>query len=133
MITEHSRRNRATPATRSAIEPLRALAEPWWGGRIGELAFLQRLYDLDELHRQTRASRQRGRDIVRRREVNLGWNDDWLFSDLRLRLGNGLDEVLLGFLAQIVHPGVPRKGSATQVSGGWIRCGCRTTACPPGS
>jgi hypothetical protein len=35
---------------------------------------------------------------------NLDWDDYWVFSDPRFELASGPDEVLLGFLAQMVHP-----------------------------
>jgi len=71
---------------------------------MDEIAFLGRLYDLEALpstdHRYTTASR----DIIQHRVSNYDWDDDWVFHDPRFKLASGPDEVLLGFLAQMVHP-----------------------------
>jgi hypothetical protein len=44
------------------------------------------------------------RDIVQHRIANYNWDDDWVFGDPRFQLSGGPDEVLLGFLGQMVHP-----------------------------
>ena len=47
---------------------------------------------------------------------NYDWEDDWVFSDSRFQLASGPDEVLLGFLAQMVHPVVqPDTERASQI------------------
>lgn len=107
---------RITPLTRRDIfDYLRTDGGPWWG-RLGEIGFLDRLYDLDELpttdYRVGQFPNARA-DIHQHRFNNEDWPDDWAFSDSRLDLANGPDEVLLGFLAQVVHPVVqPDSGRA---------------------
>lgn len=75
-----------------------------WHGRMDEVGFLSRVYDLESLpstdHRYATASG----DIVQHRVMNNDWPDDWVFSDSRFDLGSGPDEVLLEFVAQMVHP-----------------------------
>jgi hypothetical protein len=88
---------------RDIFDYLHTLTEPWWG-RLSEVEFLQRLYDLDALPSNDSRFKSAGRDIVQHRVANDDWDDDWVFSDPRFRLGSGPDEVLLGFLAQMVHP-----------------------------
>jgi hypothetical protein len=44
------------------------------------------------------------RDIIQHRANNEDWPDDWVFDDHRFQLASGPDEMLLGFLAQVVHP-----------------------------
>nr|WP_255346063.1 hypothetical protein [Streptomyces chartreusis] len=34
------------------------------------------------------------------------WEDDWIFGDARFGLADGADEVLLRFLAEMIHPAV---------------------------
>lgn len=47
---------------------------------------------------------------------NDDWDDDWVFADSRFNLASGPDEVLLGFLAQMVHPVVqPDAERAAQI------------------
>ncbi|MFJ2257315.1 Shedu anti-phage system protein SduA domain-containing protein [Streptomyces sp. NPDC087844] len=68
-----------------------------WGG----------LYDLDGLaSTDFRFTTARG-DIIQHRINNpLDLPDDWVFEDPRFQLLNGPDEVLLAFLARLVHPEV---------------------------
>ncbi|MDQ5819842.1 MAG: abortive infection family protein [Actinomycetota bacterium] len=98
---------RITPVTRRDIfDYIRTDGAPWWG-RLDEVRFLDRLYDLDELpttdYRRHQYPNARA-DIQQHRFNNDDWPDDWVFSDSRFDLASGPDEVLLGFLAQIVHP-----------------------------
>lgn len=75
-----------------------------WSGRIDEIAFLARLYDLEELPSTDSRFATASGDIHQHRVNNYDWDDDWVFHDRRFKLGSGPDEVLLGFLAQMVHP-----------------------------
>jgi hypothetical protein len=107
---------RITQVTRRDIfDYLRDLPEPWWG-RIGEIEFLQRLYDLEALPSNDRRFKTASGDIFQHRVNNYDWDEEWVFSDPRLRLGSGPDEVLLGFLAQMVHPVVqPNTDRAAEI------------------
>jgi len=92
---------------RDLFDYLRAAGGPWHGD-MEEPAFLARLYDLDALpSTDTRYATAAG-DIAQHRIRNYDWEDDWVFTDERFRLSGGPDEVLLGFLAQRVHPVVER-------------------------
>jgi hypothetical protein len=98
---------RITPLTqRDIFDYIRTGGGPWWG-RMDEIAFLARLYDLQALpttdYRRSQYPDAEA-DIFQHRVNNLDWDDDWVFSDSRFELSNGPDEVLLGFLAQMVHP-----------------------------
>lgn len=75
-----------------------------WHGRTDELGFLGRLYDLEALPSTDARFRTASRDIFQHRVNNDDWPDDWVFTDSRFQLASGPDEVLLGFLAQMVHP-----------------------------
>jgi hypothetical protein len=73
---------------------------------LGEVTFLEGLYDLD------RPTSENGRlptvraDIQQHRFNNDDLPDDWIFDDSRLGLSDGPDEVLLAFLERMVHPEV---------------------------
>ena len=73
-------------------------------GRLEELPFLSRLYDLEQLPSDDPRFTSASGDIRQHRINNDDWEDDWIFTDQRLQLGSGPDEVLLEFLAQLVHP-----------------------------
>ncbi|MGI2851617.1 hypothetical protein ACRS6Y_15280 [Bacillus cytotoxicus] len=75
-------------------------------GRMDELDFLKRLYDLNSMpsfdHRFSNAE-----DDIWQHTVN---NDDypycWVFDDERFQLKNGNDEIYLRFICEIFHPEV---------------------------
>jgi hypothetical protein len=54
-------------------------------------------------------------DIRQHRINNYDWDDDWIFTDPRLRLSSGPDDVLLEFLAQLVHPVVRPENDAQEI------------------
>lgn len=98
---------RITAVTRRDIfDYLRGEGGPWWG-RLDEIDFLGSLYDLDGLaSMDSRFTTARG-DIVQHRVNNpMDLPDDWVFEDPRFQLLDGPDEVLLAFLARLVHPEV---------------------------
>jgi hypothetical protein len=93
-----------TPLTRREIfDYLRTGGGPWWG-KLGEIDFLERIYELDEMPTTDGRFKTARGDISQHRYNNDDWDDDWIFSDPRFELRNGPDEVLLEFLAQLVHP-----------------------------
>jgi hypothetical protein len=95
---------RITPVTRRDIfDYIRTEGGPWWG-RLDEIDFLARIYDLEVLPSNDYRFKSASRDIWQHRVNNDDWDDDWVFSDSRFRLASGPDEVFLGFLAQMVHP-----------------------------
>ena len=73
-------------------------------GRLTELEFLDRLYDLDAMESyDSRYSNARGE--IQQHTIN---NDDypycWIFTDDRFHLNKGNDEELLRFLCEVFHP-----------------------------
>jgi AbiJ N-terminal domain 3 len=93
-----------TPVTRRDIfDFLRAEKEPWWG-RLSEIGFLGKLYDLDALPSDDPRHSTAAEDITRHRVAFDDWDDDWVFDDPRFQLADGPDQVLLAFLAQMAHP-----------------------------
>lgn len=78
-----------------------------WSGSLDEVTFLRRLYDLDRLESHDPRFATAEGDIVQHRYNNPeDWEDDWVFSDDRFGLADGTDEVLLRFLAEMIHPAV---------------------------
>ncbi|MFC7864857.1 hypothetical protein ACFU5B_13665 [Streptomyces murinus] len=78
-----------------------------WSGSLDELTFLRRLYDLDRLKSHDPRFTTAEEDIVQHCYNNPGdWEDDWVFGDDRFGLAAGADEVLLRFLAEMIHPAV---------------------------
>ncbi|MEU9575182.1 protein kinase [Streptomyces massasporeus] len=78
-----------------------------WSGSLDEVTFLRRLYDLDRLKSHDPRFATAEDDIVQHCWNNPGdWEDDWVFGDERFGLAAGADEVLLRFLAEMIHPAV---------------------------
>lgn len=98
---------------RDIFEALSSL-DPW--GRLEEVEFLDRLYDLDELPSYDGRFNTAREDIIQHRVRNLDWDDDWVFYDDRFELAEGDDEVLLRFLCELVHPVVrPDQDEVTRI------------------
>lgn len=116
MITELTRRdlvdliNTYDPAplesmlTVLAGGPERRLGLQWWG-RLDELDFLGRLYDLGSLPSSDERFTTAREDIVQHRYNNDDWDNDWVFSYSDFELGTS-DDRLLAFLAETLHPAV---------------------------
>lgn len=75
-------------------------------GRLNEIEFLKRIYNLQELPSYDLRLKNAEEDIRRHTIANDDWENGWLFSDERFSLLNGNDEVLLNFLCEVFHPAV---------------------------
>lgn len=75
-------------------------------GRIEEIAFLKRMYDLGNMP-STDSRYENAEQDIWQHTVN---NDDypycWVFEDERFGLQNGEDEIYLKFLCEVFHPAV---------------------------
>jgi AbiJ N-terminal domain 3/Abortive infection C-terminus len=106
-LTEITRRDVRRALTREGI---------WWGGELEETEFLNRLYDLAALPSNDKRFETAEGDIWQHRVNNYDWDDQWVFSDDRLQLEVGPDEIFLNFLAEMVHPVVrPDREQAKKV------------------
>lgn len=75
-------------------------------GKLSELDFLKRIYDLKALPScDSRFDNAEG-DIWQHTINNDDYEDGWIFEDERFGLLNGEDEVLLKFLCAVFHPAV---------------------------
>jgi AbiJ N-terminal domain 3 len=99
---------RITRVTRRDIFDVLRAAEGPWHGRLDEIEFLEGLYDLSALpSTDSRPEYPTAReDIGQHRLNNDDWQDDWILEDPRFDLLDGPDEILLRFLARMVHPEV---------------------------
>lgn len=88
---------------RDIFDFIRTEGGPWWG-RLDDIGFLSRLYDLEELPSTDSRFATASGDIHQHRVNNDDWDDDWVFHDRRFQIASGPDEVILGFLSQMVHP-----------------------------
>ena len=73
-------------------------------GRLNEIEFLQRIYDLQNMtSTDSRYSNAEG-DIRQHTINNDDWDIDWVFSDKRFGLLYGDDEIFLKFICEMFHP-----------------------------
>lgn len=75
-----------------------------WFGRLDDVAFLKRLYDLNSLPSKDRRFKTAEDDISIHRVQNFDWDQNWVFEDSRFGLTDGNDGVFLDFLSEMFHP-----------------------------
>jgi len=89
---------------RNIFDAIRDENIAWWG-RLSEIEFLSRLYDLSSLPSHDHRFSSASEDIWQHRENNPeDWPDDWVFTDSRFDLLHSSDEAFLRFLCEMVHP-----------------------------
>jgi AbiJ N-terminal domain 3/Abortive infection C-terminus len=76
-----------------------------WSGRLEDVEFLQRLYDLESLPSYDSRFKNAAGDIWQHRVNNpTDWADDWIYDDARFNLLQGTTEAFLRFLCEMIHP-----------------------------
>ena len=90
--------------TRRAIVDAIILEDVSWAGSLGDVDFLNRMFDLKSLPSTDGRYSDAASDIWKHRIANSDWDDQWIFSDSRFGLMHGPDEVFLRFLCEMVHP-----------------------------
>lgn len=93
-----------TEVTRRAIFDGFSTGRIWWNGRLTEVEFLSRLFDLEQLPSTDGRFATASSDIWQHRVRNSDGSDDWVFYDRRFNLLRGEDEVFLRFLCETLHP-----------------------------
>lgn len=94
-----------TDLTRRTIFDALRLSKHFWAGKLDDVDFLSRIFDLTSLPSNDSRHKDMAGDIARHRIMNpTDWADDWVFSDPRLGLLQVPDEVFLKFLCEMVHP-----------------------------
>ena len=86
------------------FDSLRVLQTPW-SGRLGEVEFLQRIYDLETMKSFDSRFKDAAGDIWQHRVNNPSdWADDWVYDDSRFNLLRGSSDAFLRFLCEMAHP-----------------------------
>jgi hypothetical protein len=94
-----------TDLTRRTIFDALRVGKHSWAGKLDDVDFLSRLFDLSSLPSRDNRHKDMAGDVWRHRVINPeDWDDDWVFSDDRLDLLRGPDEIFLRFLCEMVHP-----------------------------
>ncbi|HEV2505323.1 MAG TPA: abortive infection family protein [Mesorhizobium sp.] len=90
-------------ARQNIFDGLRLDSVPW-SGRLDEVEFLQRLYDLQKLRSFDNRFKDAAGDIWQHRVNNEDWGGDWVYGDSRFNLLHGPTDLFLRFLCEMVHP-----------------------------
>jgi len=75
-------------------------------GRLDEVEFLGRVWDLGSMPSYDGRFPDAARDIWQHRVHNYDWEDDWFFHDERFGLMDGDDKTFLKFVCEMIHPEV---------------------------
>lgn len=94
-ITEITRRDVIDAIWAESIDPY---------GRLEELDFLSRLWDLEAMPSTDSRFRNAHGDICQHTINNDDWEPGWVFDDPRFDLLGGDDEIFLRFLCEMLHP-----------------------------
>lgn len=82
-------------------------------GRLTEIDFLSRLYDLDNMPSSDPRFKNARGDIGMHTINNDDWDEFWFFSDARFKLSHGNDdEYILKFISEMLHPAVRKETSS---------------------
>jgi hypothetical protein len=88
---------------RNIVDHIRA-SNIRWCGRLDEIEFLNRLFDLKRMPSNDGRFKDAAGDIFQHRVNNFDWDEDWVFSDGRFNLMDGPDENFVRFLCEMLHP-----------------------------
>lgn len=89
---------------RDIMDSLAADQVNWWG-RLDDLKFLGRVWDLTELPSTDYRYSDAAGDIVQHTINNPDdWDRDWIFHDDRFNLDGCPDDIFIRFLCELIHP-----------------------------
>jgi len=105
--------------TRRAIFDVFEMNAVAWAGRLSEVDFLSRIYDLTTTPSNDHLFDDAAGDIHQHRVNNpQDWPDNWIFEDRRFNLLGCSTERFLEFLCETIHPVVrPDRTEAARLAG----------------
>lgn len=96
--------NSITEPTRRDLFDVLRVKNVNWSGRLDEVDFLSRIFDLTQMRSTDRRCADAESDIWQHRKDWRDWDDDWVYSDSRFNLLRCDDETFLHFICEMVHP-----------------------------
>jgi hypothetical protein len=103
-IPDAGHQNRISEVTRRNIFDILRVTPSDWAGKLDDVDFLSRLYDLQKLPSRDGRFKDAAGDIFQHTVNNNDWERDWVFYDARFDLFNAPDAEFLRFLCEVVHP-----------------------------
>lgn len=104
--------NKISEITRRNIFDFIQVESFWWAGRLEEIDFLSRIFNLEEIESYDGRFNNATGDIWQHRVNNPNdWEDNWIFQDDRFNLMKCDDSKFLNFLCEMIHPIVRANGS----------------------
>jgi len=86
-----------------------------WHGRLNEILFLNRIYNLEKMPSTDDRYSNAEDDIWQHRERNFDWEDWWILSDSRFDLLHCPDNVFLKFICEMIHPSVRTENEVNEI------------------
>jgi len=99
-------KNNISSVTRQNIADETELSRIPYEGRLDEVTFLSRMFNLQKLPSNDYRYRTAYHDIHQHRVRNNDWANNWMYSDPRINLLHCDDALYLRFLAETLHPTV---------------------------
>lgn len=97
--------NKISQITRRNIFDFIQVENFWWSGRLEEIDFLSRIFDLEGMESYDDRFENVAGDIWQHRINNPNdWEDNWIFNDKRFNLLLCDDSIFLTFLSEMIHP-----------------------------
>jgi hypothetical protein len=97
--------NKITSITRRNIFDFIQVEGYWWAGRLEEIDFLSRVFELDKIASSDSRFPNAAGDIWQHRVNNPNdWEDNWIFTDTRFNLLHCDDSIFINFLCELIHP-----------------------------
>ncbi len=88
-----------------------------WSGKLNDVEFLSRLYDLGKLPSKDSRFIDAAGDIWQHCINNDDWDRDWILSDDRFHLIDSMPDDFLRFLCEVIHPLVrPDKDESLRIA-----------------
>ena len=102
--------------TRRNIFDLLRVEKIKWNGRLNEVDFLSRIFNLSAMGSFDHRFSDAAGDIYQHRINNWDWDEDWVYADPRFDLLHCEDEAFLKFLCETIHPIVrPNEEDVTEL------------------
>lgn len=103
---EQAKTNEISEVTKREIFDILEVNQINFYGRLSELEFLKRIYNLAEMQSSDVRFKNAEGDILQHTVNNDDWPHDWIINDDRFGLMYGSDQIFIKFICEMIHPAV---------------------------